>query len=261
MRYYQDWLLARRILPEIATDLGMSVPTLRMHFDALPLPEPCAPAPYHAINLVIDATFFGRAYGYLCFSDTRRVIYFREIKVESIAALHAGLQILNGAGYRFKSFTLDGKRGFIQTLQSLYPHTPIQMCQFHQKAIIRRYVTNNPKTACGQDLKELMTRFGIQDPQEWIFDLFACRDKHKDFLAEKNERGEFTHKRLRSAFRSLKTNLPYLFVCDDIPAANIPNTTNHLEGSFAHLKEKIKIHRGLKQHRKKKAIQYLLYWS
>jgi len=260
VRHYHDWLFSRRTLSEIAAACAISVPTLRKYFDVLPLPEACEPALDRAINLVIDVTFFGRDYGYLCFSDTHRIIYFQEVKTESVQALRDGMNVLNRAGYRFKSFTLDGKRGFIQTLQRLYPHVPIQMCQFHQKAIIRRYTTNNPKSVCGADLKELMRRFGHQDPQIWIDDLFALHDKHKAFLAEKNERREFTHQRLRSAFRSLKTHLPYLFVCEEIPQANIPNTTNHLEGTFAHLKEKIKIHRGLKSHRKKKAIQYILKW-
>ncbi len=33
---------------------------------------------------------------------------------------------------------------------------------------------------------------------------------------------------------------------------------NHLEGLFGHLKERIKIHRGLDENRKKKAVRFLL---
>jgi len=64
--------------------------------------------------------------------------------------------------------------------------------------------------------------------------------------------------RLRSAFRSLRTNLPYLFTCKDLPELDIPNTTNSCDGSFAHWKQKIKIHRGLAKHRRKKMINFLL---
>ncbi len=30
------------------------------------------------------------------------------------------------------------------------------MCPFHQKAIIRRYTTGNPKTDCGKAIRQLM---------------------------------------------------------------------------------------------------------
>ena len=237
------------------------MPTLRQKFDAL-LPVPNIKQPLNnPVNLLIDATFFGREYGYLCFHDGKRIIHFQEIRTESLAELDAGLDALISVGYRFKSFTLDGKRGFIRRLKQRFKTTPVQMCHFHQKAIIRRYITNNPKTPCGQALKELMFHFGKQDPQEWIDVLFALQEEYKAFLAEKNENGKYVHRRIRAAFRSLKTNLPYLFVYEETPTAQIPHTTNRLEGLFSHLKEKVKLHRGLSENRKKKAIQYILYWS
>ena len=82
--------------------------------------------------------------------------------------------------------------------------------------------------------------------------------KYEDFLKERNEQGQFKHRQLRSAFRSLKTNLPYLFTYKKFPALHIPNTTNSCDGSFAHWKQKIKIHRGLRKHRRNKMINYLL---
>jgi hypothetical protein len=35
-------------------------------------------------------------------------------------------------------------------------------------------------------------------------------------------------------------------------------TNNHLEGMFGHIKERVKIHRGLDKNRKKKAVKFLL---
>ena len=42
-----------------------------------------------------------------------------------------------------------------------------------------------------------------------------------------------------AAFRSLDTNLPYLFTYTDFKGLNIPPTINHLEELFGHLKERI----------------------
>jgi len=214
-------------------------------------------APTHAINLLIDATFFGREYGYLCFHDNQNIIYFEEIKSESIAAFKSALYKLINARFRFKSFTIDGKRGFIQTLKSIFPSTPIQMCHFHQKAIIRRYITNNPKTQCGVELKGLINSLSSDEPQKFIDQFYSLQAKYAEFLKEKNDNNQYVHGRIRSAIRSIKSNLPYLFVYKEINA-NIPHTTNKLEGAFSHLKEKIRIHRGMSKNRKKKAAKFIL---
>ena len=50
----------------------------------------------------------------------------------------------------------------------------------------------------------------------------------------------------------------YLFTYSDYSHLKIPPTINHLEGLFGHLKERVKIHRGLNKNRKKKAVRFLL---
>ncbi len=67
-----------------------------------------------------------------------------------------------------------------------------------------------------------------------------------------------SNKRLRSAYRSLKTNLPWLFTWYDNIELNIPNTTNAIEGNFADLKNKLRNHNGLSIERKKKFIDGFL---
>lgn len=69
------------------------------------------------------------------------------------------------------------------------------MCQFHQAAIVRRYITKNPIMPDAIELKEI---------------LFLWNKKWKSFLNERTinkETGKsfYIHKRLRSAYRSLKT--------------------------------------------------------
>lgn len=83
-------------------------------------------------------------------------------------------------------------------------------------------------------------------------------EKYNDFLKECNEQGQYKHRKLRSAFRSLRTNLSYLFTYKEFPSLNIPNTTNSCAGSFAHWKQKLKIHQGLRKPRRDKMINYLL---
>ncbi|MDK4666677.1 hypothetical protein QG060_07210, partial [Kingella kingae] len=55
----------------------------------------------------------------------------------------------------------------------------------------------------------------------------------------------YTHKRLRSAYLSLKRNLPLLFTFEQYPELFIPNTMNLLESRFAGLKSALNHHLGL----------------
>lgn len=88
-------------------------------------------------------------------------------------------------------------------------------------------------------------------------------EKWEYFLEEKSinlETGKlhFTHKRLRSAFRSLKTNLPYLFTYQKYPELKIPNTTNSLDGTFSYFKTLLRIHRGMSKKKRYKVICEIL---
>lgn len=170
----------------------------------------------------------------------------------------SALDVLDQLGYRFKSVTLDGRKGMIKLFQARYPNLPIQMCQFHQTQIIRRYTTNNPKTNCGQELKAIMRCLTDSSTESFQSLVNTLQQQYNDFLKERNENNQFKHRRLRSAFRSLKSNMPYLFAYKNYPELNIPNTTNSCDGSFAHWKQKLKIHRGLKKHRRNKMITFLL---
>jgi hypothetical protein len=207
---------------------------------------------------VIDATFFGRSYGYLCFHDTKNMIWFKEIKTETVAELRGGLRTLQEVGYKFKSVTIDGRRGYYNNIKKILGPVPIQMCLFHQKAIIRRYITDRPKSLCGQDLKDLMNKLCTLEAEEFVNQFYALKAKHKNFLNSKGESKGFKHQNLRAAYRSIATNLPYLFTHQDIKVSMIPTTINTSEGRFSHLKEKIKMHRGLSNERKKKAISFLI---
>jgi hypothetical protein len=84
----------------------------------------------------------------------------------------------------------------------------------------------------------------------------------KDFLNERkldvNVKNRYIHKKLRSAYRSLKTNLPWFFIWYDNMALNVPNTTNAIDGYFADLKNKLRNHNGLSLARKRSLLMSFL---
>jgi hypothetical protein len=226
--------------------------------DAFKLSAPNPIASPEAINLIFDATYFSRSDGVLVFRANKENVFWQSITSETIRVISDGLDVMENRGYRFKGFVIDGRKGVINLLRSRYSNIPIQLCHFHQAQIIRRYTTCRPKTDCGKDLKYLMSFLTIYTEEEFLNHFLKLQNKYQEFLKERNENKQFIHRRLRSAFRSLKTNLPYLFTYKNHPKLELPNTTNSCDGSFAHWKQKIKIHRGLRKHRRDKMLNYLL---
>jgi hypothetical protein len=257
-RLYADYVLGKQTLNELSLKHGLSKRTLQRQFDTLPIEKHFPSINNKLINLVADATFFGRTDGVLVLRAERTNVYWRFIHSETVAEMSHAIDFLKSKGYRLKSVTLDGKRGMINLFKQCFPDIPVQMCQFHQAQIIRRYTTNNPKTDCGKELKAIM--HCLTDCEQVVFQslVSTLQEQYADFLSERNEKGQYKHRQLRSAFRSLKTNMPCLFTYRNYPELNIPNTTNSCDGSFAHWKQKLKIHRGLRKHRRDKMINFLL---
>jgi hypothetical protein len=160
-------------------------------------------------------------------------------------------------GFIIVAIVSDGRKGLVQSFGTI----PVQMCQFHQVAIIRRYIT--PKLPASIELKELVSILKMTDKESFEGALNDWFVKWEYFLNERTinietDRSYYTHKRLRSAYRSFKSNLPWLFVWYDNIELNIPNTTNAIDGHFADLKNKLRNHNGLSQKRKMKFIDAFL---
>ena len=155
----------------------------------------------------------------------------------------------------YRAVVADGKPG----LKPLYKKVPVQMRHYHQKAIITRYLTLRPRLEAGIELRKLAQGLCDEDEAGFALELAAWHEKWQEFLKERTTNPEtgkwhYTHKRLLSAYKSLKKHLPYLFTYKWHPELHIPNTTNGLEGFFGQLKDLFRMHRGLKRDLKHKII-------
>lgn len=218
-----------------------------------------------ASTCVIDATFFGKRrdkFGVLVAKDVLRKepIAYNFIESETKEAYRNLLLQINDRGFQLHAVVLDGKPGIF----SLFEGMPIQMCHFHMKAIITRKLTKNPKLNASIELKRVVASLGDVSAGEFTEMLLAWHKRHETFLDEKVEddskRGwHYKHRRVRSAYRSLKRFLPYLFTYQTYPDLNIPNTTNALDGGcFSPLKDLLRVHRGIGIKMKRKLIVYFL---
>ena len=205
----------------------------------------------------MDTTYWGRSFGVMLFKDahTKENLLKYYVKSETNKLYLKGISELQSTGFIILAIVCDGRKGLFQ----LFKNIPVQMCQFHQVAIIRRYITKRPKLIAAKELKELVALMKVTDKESFEGGLKEWFIKWESFLNERTHNFEtgkshYTHKRLRSAYRSLKTNMKWLFTWYDHYDLNIPNTTNAIDGHFSDLKNKLRNHNGLSIERKMKFI-------
>lgn len=167
-------------------------------------------------------------------------------------------------GYIIKAIIIDGKRG----LYKAFKDYPIQMCHFHQRKTINKYLTRKPRLEASKDLQKIMYTLTSTNQKNFTKKLEEWYTKHKEFLNEKSssiitKKEHFTHPRIRSAYRSLLTNLPYLFTHKNEKDIIIHNTTNSIDGGvFSPMKKLIKIHNGFSKSLKIKMVDdYLVNYK
>lgn len=208
-------------------------------------------------NILMDTTYFGRKLGVMVFKDSlsKKILYKRYVKYETNQQYHEGIIEISRRGILVQSIVCDGRKGLLQLFEGI----PIQMCQFHQVQIVNRYLTRKPKMPAAIELRLLTLNLTKTSKALFTERLFQWQNKWEDFLKERTihpdtGKSYYTHKRLRSAWRSLRRNIPWLFVYEDYKELMIHNTTNALDGVFSDLKNKLRNHNGLSMQRKKRLI-------
>lgn len=210
------------------------------------------------INLIMDTTYFGRRFGVMVLFDSisQQVLSVDEVKYETNALYVDAVSKIQEKGITIQSITCDGRKGLMQ----MFPDIPVQLCQFHQVKTVNRYLTRKPKTAAAQELREVVLVLKSSSRLHFENALDGWFEKHKSFLNERTVHAEtgrshYTHKRLRSAYNSLKRNMGYLFTFEQFPELDIPKTTNFLEGCFGDMKQKLRCHQGMKKENKIRFIK------
>lgn len=252
----------RQTLAQLAETEGRSTKWVKKHLDAaldhkqilVPQPTPTA----------ADMTFWGHGCGVIVFRSPtlKKNLWWKESLFETPFVYQDGLIALRKAGWTITSAVIDGKRGVAQVFE--HAEIPVQYCQFHQVKTVTKYLTRKPKTDAARALRALALTLSRTTEHEFKTALAAWYATYETFFFEKSvaphkKRGwEYTHKRLRAAYRSLKSNLSRLFTYQRYPELSIPNTTNTLDGMFSQIKNRIAVHRGLSKERRYKIISEIL---
>lgn len=257
---WKKFVWERKTIKNLRRDYHRSKDWIRKHLKSIKLN--CQPVKPHSAVMIADTTFFKREFGICIFrsNELKRNIYWQETTYETISDYQKARTILENQGFHFKAIVLDGRPG----VRAVFSDIPVQMCHYHQKQIINRYLTTRPKLPASIELRIIVQSLCQTNEKRFRKKLDKWYQQWSMFLKERTydpinpKKWFYTHKKVRSAYRSLTINLPYLFTYQKYPELNIPNTTNSLDGSFAHLKELVKIHRGLNKQIKRKMIDEIL---
>ena len=203
--------------------------------------------------IVVDTTFFSHSEGLTVFREPnlKKIVWWGRTMHEKADIYLQGKNHLEKRGFTIKAVVLDGRIG----IREVFNGIPVQMCHFHQKRIINRYLTTRPKLQASLELRDIARTIPHSYEEELSKRLNDWHQKWEQFLNQKTTdsltgRWFYTHKRIRSAYKSLTINLSYLYTYQKYPNLNIPNTTNSLDGYFNRLKSLLNVHRGLSPQRR-----------
>jgi len=198
----------------------------------------------------IDATYWGRNSGVILALDheSGKPLYMAFIKHERVSDYTDAIASIESRGYLIKGIVLDG----IQTLFRELSKYKLQMCQFHMKQIVRRYLTLNPRLLAARELKDLIDKITCLKEKDFNERYQSWKEKWKDTLNRRSVtkttgKWFYTHKKLRTVVNSIDFYLPYLFTFQKQECEGMPNTNNKIEGTFTDLKKNLNNHSGMRE--------------
>lgn len=247
-----DYIFGKQTLKQLSLRYGISVSTVRRRLDSIRSTRIISS--FKSVVVLMDTTYWGRNFGVVVFKDARskRILWRKFVRYETVSDYMEGISWLLEYGFIIEGVVCDGLRGLFGLLKGY----PVQMCQYHQICIIKRYLTQHPELKASLELLELTKRLTKIKKECFIEQFDQWEEKWESFLKERSidkrtGKSYYVHKRLRSAYLSLKRNMPYLWTFYEYPLFGIPNTNNALEGMFTDLKTKLRNHNGLSKNRRK----------
>lgn len=256
-----DYVEGKQTLGQLALKYGVNEKTIRRDLKGMRHVQKISKD--KQVSIQMDTTYWGRRFGLMVIRDTTRgkVLWRKYVTHETIADYMEGVNWLKSNGFKIYGAVIDGMKGLAK---ALYP-LPVQLCQFHQMLTVRHYLTQDPDIEASKALLEIVNNITHMDKESFIGGLNEWYEKYQDVLNERVHDGRikkktppFMRPRLRSAYFSVKRNMPLLWTFYDRPELGLPNTNNALEGLFSELKTKVRVHSGISKENRKKLLDELI---
>lgn len=256
-----DYIEGKQTLEQLSVKYGVSERTIRRDLAGMRYVRKISKDKHVVIQM--DTTYWGRGFGLMVIKDAlrKKILWRKYVTHETIASYMEGVQWLKDNGFKIYGAVIDGLRGLAQALWPL----PVQLCQFHQILTVRHYLTQEPDMDASRELLYLVNNITRMDKESFAGAFNEWYERNKETVNErvhdkrlKKKTPPYMRPRLRSAYLSIKRNMTLLWSFYDYPDIGLPNTNNGLEGIFADIKTKLRVHSGLsKENRKKLIDEYL----
>ena len=245
----------KQTVAELASSLRTSPSTIKRRLRNIAIEWEQPPLSGHGF-VHLDATYWGRNSGVLAALDsqTGKILYLAFIRHERVSNYQNAVTSIENRGYKIDGMIIDGH----QSLFMQFSKYKIQMCQFHMKQIVKRYITLNPRLLASRALNDIAKKLTSSQKDDFIHMYTEWKETWKETLNKRSQlktgKTRYRHRRLRSAVRSLDFYMPYLFTYQEKGCEGMPNTNNKLEGTFTDLKKNLNNHSGMIEENRKRFI-------
>ena len=213
-------------------------------------------------NLIFDGTFLRKRKGMYAAIDgqTHKLIYGVYGMNEGPADLMHFCSYLKQHEVHPQSITIDGNLHIYRVVKTLWSECIIQRCIVHIQRQGLSWCRRNPKRIDAVKLRQLFLKVcnikTRQQSEEFINEFCKWEEHYGDKIIKIKNSGWVTSD-IRRARSMLIKALPHMF--NYINNANIPNTTNAIEGYFSRLKQHYRQHKGLSKTHQENYFKWYFY--
>ena len=169
----QEYIQGKQTYKQLAFKYNCSIKTIQRKIDVTKIQYETTFS--SVANVLMDTTYFGRKFGVMVFKNslTGQILFKQYVKQETNKLYLSGIEEITRRGIKIQAIICDGRKGLLQ----LFDNIPIQMCHFHQVAIIRRYLTKRPKMQASKELWEHVLLLSKTDKESFVGGLKDWNDK------------------------------------------------------------------------------------
>ena len=267
--WFRRWVREKQSISQIAQESGHSERTLKRYFyKVLPTCPTWQIQKREKVNLLVDGTYFTNKVCLLLYRDNniKMTILYRLAQREGLRDLMDDLQAIKDVGIEVESVTCDGAANILKAVRNVFPEAIIQRCTFHIANEVCLWLTKKPKSEAAKELRELVGYLNKvsthEEAQLWMRAFVDWKTKYHPFINQKTTdeqsgRWWYTHKTLHQSASHIERAIPNMFCYLFSP--KIPKTSNSIESFFGHLKDHLRLHRGLSNKHFKDFIKWYLF--
>ena len=267
--WFEQWIVGKQSIVQLAQSSPYSEPTLKRYFYRL---LPRCPL-WHIqrrekVNLLIDGTYFTNKVCLVLYRDAniRMTIFYRLTDGERFGELKEDLQNIKRTGIEIESVTCDGAANILKAVREVCPEAVLQRCTVHIAREIETWITRKPQSHAARELLEIVRLLNCvvtpNDAHFWIKAFVVWHRKYEAFINEKTVDEQsahwwYTHKMLHRSVVHIQRALPNMF--NYTRHKKVPKSSNSIEAFFGHLKDNLRIHRGLSKQHFKDFVKWYLF--